>query len=120
MESEFPDIPKQSEMSDVPAGCYKTSTFNDPFSESHCVSIYSILHFNCHCLFENKYTLHYINLLFSTALAYDYMGTYEIAFYAAGVPPIFAAILMFLIPKKRKQQQQPEQVRRYCEHISQI
>ena len=45
------------------------------------------------------------------------MGTYEIAFYAAGVPPIFAAILMFLIPKKQKPQE-PEQVRRYCKQIA--
>ncbi len=44
-------------------------------------------------------------ILFSelAALAFDYMGSYEIAFYAAGIPPIVAATLMFLIPKKRTQ-----------------
>ena len=40
---------------------------------------------------------------FFSALAYDYMGTYEIAFYAAGIPPILAAVLMFLIPARKPQ-----------------
>ncbi|ELT95892.1 hypothetical protein CAPTEDRAFT_176101 [Capitella teleta] len=36
-------------------------------------------------------------------LAYDYMKTYTIAFYASGAPPIIGAIVLFLVPQKKKQ-----------------
>jgi len=37
-------------------------------------------------------------------LMFDYMGSYDIAFYAGGIPPIIAAILLFLIPAKQTEQ----------------
>ena len=33
-------------------------------------------------------------------LAYDYMHTYDVAFYAAGAPPIIGALVLFLMPRK--------------------
>lgn len=35
-------------------------------------------------------------------LSYDYLGSYRIAFHAAGAPPILGAIIMFLIPRHKQ------------------
>ena len=38
-------------------------------------------------------------------LMYDHLGSYDIAFYCGGIPPIVAALLLFLIPARNKQKQ---------------
>lgn len=35
-------------------------------------------------------------------LLYDYLGSYNVAFHVAGVPPIIGALLMFFIPRHKQ------------------
>lgn len=49
------------------------------------------------------FTIHCVSCtLLCVGLAYDYMKTYTIAFYASGAPPIIGAIVLFLVPQKKK------------------